>query len=577
MKTAEFKKMLLDITSNQGLDILHQSISQIEYSEPIRVAFLGEFSTGKSTLVNALLREKLIPMFDEPTSANPVEVFPAKENKFKVAHWDANKEQIKEIDKDQLIEEIMKYESGKRIKIYLKDTEALNNDVVLVDTPGISSIVDHHTQVTYGYLPIVDAAVFVISALPGEATASILEFVEKEISTIPGLKDRLFFCVTMLDTIPMADRDRVYRQIKESIEKVVPQTRIVALSPKQILDHAVNNDYDSYNQSGIGELLKFIQVELPARKVEVMDDKLCKHLTGLKETVIKQLEAKRISLDYSTPELDKEIDLAQAQIDDLNRKLSQLDQDVQKAKESIQTQIKFKQEALVDAIAFKASQDQDFLADIQAFSESAKEIIVRNCSRIDIPSRTEHMNLGDIINHRLSPMISTIKQIMNLCANAITMVVTAMLIPGKTYLDASGAAAVATQVVGKEAAKEVAQKAAKHALVKASFIKFVSYVGKVVDEINPIETVKDIVSLPILKATIKSKLQSVISQVIEQVFEIIQDNIDIYTKDNITDPIMQHKATLLKTRKDKAESAEEKESIFRVITEDIKLLNSNNC
>jgi len=45
--------MMLEITKDQGLDILHQSIAQIDYKEPIRVAFLGKFSTGKSTLIKA--------------------------------------------------------------------------------------------------------------------------------------------------------------------------------------------------------------------------------------------------------------------------------------------------------------------------------------------------------------------------------------------------------------------------------------------------------------------------------------------------------------------------------------------
>ena len=81
MKTSELKNMMLEITKDQGLDILHQSIAQTEYSEPIRVAFLGEFTTGKSTLVNALLRQKMIPMLDKPTNANPIELSPANEDK----------------------------------------------------------------------------------------------------------------------------------------------------------------------------------------------------------------------------------------------------------------------------------------------------------------------------------------------------------------------------------------------------------------------------------------------------------------------------------------------------------------
>lgn len=576
MKTSELKTMMLEITKDQGLDILHQSIAQIDYKEPIRVAFLGKFSTGKSTLINALLKQRIIPMLDKPTNANPIEVSPASEDRFEVLQWIDDKEKISEIQRDDLLHEVVTFELGKRIYIYLKNTDILSDDVVIIDTPGISSILEHHTQVTYGYLPLIDAAVFLISAIPGEATASIINFIQREISPIEGLKDRLFFCVTMLDTLPPDTREKVYKQIQESLKNVIPNARVVALSPKQILEYATNNDMDSYYESGIGTLIDFIKVYLPDKREHIMNEKLCKHLRALKEPIISQLEAKRVSLDYSTTDLDKEIEKAQDQIENLKRKISQFNSEVEKTENRIMDQIRIEQELLVDAIAYKASNDMEFTDDINSFSESVKGIIINNYSNIDIPTVSDKVRLGDIINSKLSPEVNNIKRCMDLSANVITTIAT-VFIPGKTAADATGAAAVAAKEIGEQAGKEVAEKVAKQAVRKAKLLKVLAFVGKVIDEINPIENVKDLIEFPLLKARIKSKLCETMRQVLESIFNIIHNNISVYIDENFTKNIRQHSETLNRIRKVKSERIEDLDNVRGRIKIDIQRLKDNNC
>lgn len=585
MKTSDLKNMMLEITKDQGLDILHQSIAQIEYSEPIRVAFLGEFTTGKSSLVNALLKQNLIPMLDKPTNANPIEISPANEDRFEVLRWIDDQEKVTEIERDKLSEEIVTYELGKRINVYLKNADILSDEVVIIDTPGISSILDHHTQVTYGYLPLLDAAVFMISAIPGEATASIIDFIHKEISPIEGLKNRLFFCVTMLDTLPPDVRGKAYSQIRESLYKVIPNARVVALSPNQILEFAINNDMDAYQESGIGNLIDFIKVDLPARRDQIMNEKLCKHLRTLKVTVISQLEAKRASLDYSTSDLDKEIENNQAQIDGLKRKISQCTSEVEKSENRIMDQIRIEQESLVDAIAYKASQDMEFAHDIDSFSESVKEIIVMNYSKIDIPTGTDKVNFGDIINNKISPLVASMKRAMDLAANAITMAVAALIIPGKTAADAAGAAVVVAEEAGKDVAqksahetgKVLAEQAGKVAAKKGTLLKILGFVSKVIDDINPIENIKDLVALPLLKVKVKSNLNNTMNQVLNSIFEIIRDNLEAYIDENFTKPIRQHSETLNRVRKDKTSRIKDLDSMRGLIKADVQRLKNNDC
>lgn len=577
MKTSDLRKMMLDITKNNGLDILHQSIEQFDYAEPIRVAFLGEFTTGKSTMINALLKKPLIPMLDKPTNANPIEIKRSSEDRFELVRWIDDKEETSTIEQDEIIKEVTEYEAGKRIHLYLKDADILKDDVVIIDTPGVSSILEHHTEVTFGYLPVLDAAIITISAITGEVPDSILDFIEKEITPIAGLRDRLFFCVTMLDLVSADKRETVYNQIKKTLDKVIPNARIAALSPNQILEYAINDDLDSYEKSGIGKLVDFISDELPAMMDKIQDEKLCKHLIALKETLIGQLDAKRTTLDYSTTDLDKEIEKVQEQIGELKRKISILKKDVDDAEDKIRTRISQEQDNLVDAIAVKAEEDLDYTADIIDFSETVKDIIKVNYSRINIPNETAHVKFEDIVKNKLDPMISGINQAMDLAANIITMAVTALIIPGKTALDAVGAGTVAVQEAGKKAGKKTAGALAKQAARKANFLKFLGFVGKVIDQINPIENLKDIIKLPILKAKVKSKLNLTLNQLLASIFDIIHENLEYYIEETYNKPMMQYYETLNKTRREKAGHIEELDRMRERIKVDVQRLRDNNC
>jgi|GEM_PF-6926219 hypothetical protein len=165
---------------------------------------------------------------------------------------------------------------------------------------------------------------------------------------------------------------------------------------------------------------------------------------------------------------------------------------------------------------------------------------------------------------------------MDLSANVITTIAT-VFIPGKTAADATGAAAVAAKEIGEQAGKEVAEKVAKQAVRKAKLLKVLAFVGKVIDEINPIENVKDLIEFPLLKARIKSKLCETMRQVLESIFNIIHNNISVYIDENFTKNIRQHSETLNRIRKVKSERIEDLDNVRGRIKIDIQRLKDNNC
>ncbi|MFI5721286.1 dynamin family protein [Streptomyces cyaneofuscatus] len=147
------------------------------WREPFaRVAVLGEVSVGKSTLINALLREPLLPTAVPALSSVPVELWYGPEIRGTVTLYDAGRGEIVERDLAGK-EEIKVYltEAGERTVTdrhgrgaqVLSATiqipaEVLAGGLRLVDTPGVGGANPAHRRLTLAALSDADAVLFVV-------------------------------------------------------------------------------------------------------------------------------------------------------------------------------------------------------------------------------------------------------------------------------------------------------------------------------------------------------------------------------------------------------------------------------
>ena len=74
----------------------------------------------------------------------------------------------------------------------------LANRLTIVDTPGVNDINEQRAEITYGYLPRADAAVFLLDATQ-ILTASERQFLEERI--LRSTRDRLIFVVAKADLL----------------------------------------------------------------------------------------------------------------------------------------------------------------------------------------------------------------------------------------------------------------------------------------------------------------------------------------------------------------------------------------
>ncbi len=189
--------------------------------EHFEVAIVGEFKRGKSTLINALLGQEILPADVLPATATLNRVTYNDTPYVSVEYKDGSTEKVP-IDNLQdyvtklTFESEQKAETVKEATVYY-DTEFCKNNVDIIDTPGLNDD-EQMTNVTLSILPEIDAAVFVISA-NSPFSQFEKEFLEKKmLSSDVG---RIIFIVNCFGTFSKEDEDRIVDTVRTRIEKYV--------------------------------------------------------------------------------------------------------------------------------------------------------------------------------------------------------------------------------------------------------------------------------------------------------------------------------------------------------------------
>ena len=189
--------------------------------EHFEVAIVGEFKRGKSTLINALLGQEVLPADVLPATATLNRVTYSEEPYVMVEYKNGEEEKV---DINKLADYVTKlsYESEKKAETVKQatvyyDTAFCKNNVDIIDTPGLNDD-EQMTNVTLSILPEIDAAVFVISA-NSPFSQFEKEFLEKKMLTSD--MGRIIFAVNCFGTFSKEDEDRIVETVEKRIGSYV--------------------------------------------------------------------------------------------------------------------------------------------------------------------------------------------------------------------------------------------------------------------------------------------------------------------------------------------------------------------
>ena len=132
------------------------------------VACVGQFKRGKSTLINALIGQPLLPTGYIPVTAVPTVIRFGEEAKARIRTREGDWKDILVSDLKQYVTEELNPENQKGVQgseVFVP-SPLLDSGMCIVDTPGLGSVFTGNTATTQAFIPHIDAALVVVGADP---------------------------------------------------------------------------------------------------------------------------------------------------------------------------------------------------------------------------------------------------------------------------------------------------------------------------------------------------------------------------------------------------------------------------
>lgn len=298
MEHIEFLKEVAQELGQQNilnsLNAIQERASQ--QNANLLIPLVGEFSSGKTTLLNALTDSKKLETATKPTTATIYEIhFGCNKceanvvlSDGQVAHFD----DLGELKNDQL--------SDAQIVTVFDTSTKVPSLTILVDTPGLSSPVVKHRQVLVDFLPSADAILLVVD-INQQVTRSLTDFIDM----IKLSKRPVYIVLTKSDTKSLSEIEAAKQYIADNCKLPVQQVVVVSAAKE--------------NMSELYALFETIQKS----KNEILAKVDAQRIKDLAQILAKRID-ELLTASSSDENLDMEIRRQQLDLDKIKRNINKL-------------------------------------------------------------------------------------------------------------------------------------------------------------------------------------------------------------------------------------------------------------
>ncbi len=362
----------------QALAVLKKRLE----SDGFKVMVLGEFKRGKSTFINALLGEEVLPASVVPCTAVINEIKWGEEKRA-VLHFRHPQPAVPGVKLPREVAAHIRRGNGGpvpplEVPVASLDTfvaipdpgreqadsiaespyarvevswplELCRQGIEIIDSPGLNENVTR-ARVAKDYVANVDAILFVMScdALGAE---SELRVIDQELRGVGH--EYLFFICNRFDQIRPADRPRLVEYAKKKLGgRTALQDGIFFLSALQGLDARRRDDDALLESSGLAGLERELTRFLTEDRAKVKLLQPARELSfALSEARDKILPAQRAALDVSLATLEARVEELSPRLADAERSKRQIVANINHHRQSLQSEVRLEAERFLRDIA----------------------------------------------------------------------------------------------------------------------------------------------------------------------------------------------------------------------------------
>lgn len=230
MENMDDFQTLLTIAEYLGLDNIVSEIEAIDMrskqeNASLILPLVGEFSSGKTTLINALTDSKKLETATKPTTATIYEV-----------HFGCDSCHAKVVDEKGELHSVQDIADLKndtladaKVVTVFDTSNRVPSTTILVDTPGLSSPDPKHKQTLVSFLPKADG-IMLVTDINQQITRSLTDFIE----TMKLSKRPIYLILTKSDTKSGSEIEAAKKYISDNCQIPLKQMAVVSASTSSL-------------------------------------------------------------------------------------------------------------------------------------------------------------------------------------------------------------------------------------------------------------------------------------------------------------------------------------------------------
>ena len=467
------KDKLLAIAEQFQMNSFEGRIKDILALNSVKIAFLGAFSAGKTSLINAMLGLKL-PVSDQPTTKSICLIEPTEGVSSNEYFEDVglDRENISFSRFQDLLNGSKEGIAGVRIK----PSENLPLGSVFIDTPGIDNTGSSEGDLTTAYLQFIDAAVICIDVKDGTLKNHILQYLQRP--ELISIREKMIFVLTQAKP---ERGEHAYDNVIQEISKQVEKGLNISSASNKIIA------IDSSKPDAPNKVLELLKKNIFAKRESAIQNRISQNLKSLAQEMLQLLKLKRNSFFCNTTEIDKKIQNVKNAISTLEDEIFNHRNDLEKLNEELCSAIKRIMKGYVSAISsLEGNSLQDEINNMQESINTTSQSIVNNY----IKNCALNKAITNACMNDLVTKFKSVDDIKNTAVTVSTAAVVAYFFPAVSVAgntaEAVGGGAI--QIAAKEAAKKTGKEVVKNT-AKSYLSKVLADSLKTIDKANPIQQV----------------------------------------------------------------------------------------
>ena len=302
---------LKDITEKLNIKVVNENI--IELFDKLRddsfyLVVMGQFKRGKSTFINYILGENVLPTSAIPLTSIITKVYYLSSPSVNVTFNNGKKNSIE-------LKELYEYCTEQGNPENIKDVKEVeigypfdfvNKDIILIDTPGIGSIYKHNTDVSFDFIPKADAVFFMLSVDPP------ISNVERTfLAQIKNHVDKIFFVLNKIDYSDTKTVDEISNYTKQVLSETlsIKDVALYPISAKLALEGKTSGNKEIMEKSNINllesRITQFLLNEKGSTLISNSYKSIDKTLALIENYIRSSIELKKLPVDQLKDKVTK--------------------------------------------------------------------------------------------------------------------------------------------------------------------------------------------------------------------------------------------------------------------------------